>query len=224
MNLISLSNLFFNNLIFLSLLTIIEIKFVNSDYIDLSDMTDARIVVNRLKYSEGFKASAMTYKPTHPFPDLKSCMERLKVKKLENSNRLEDHSDKKLMDPNDKRFIDDYSKESDNELDESLYLQCVSGKFNEKPAILRNDKEKATGLEVKSGLNELYNVCVQRNKQLTEELVCYRNLQKLFNKNQEKINKIIDKLKTNDFSLQLYAFTHQFKIINNVLGIQNCLL
>ena len=197
-------------------------------YIDISDMTDERILNNRHRHSSNldnrkvYKEIKITYEikkgdsldeqkydPKNPFPNTDSCLDE--SLQLEDANKIEDSSGCKTNKLNDNEIqLIECDQDASCGIDDDEGYRFNYAKYEKlRDEKMRNDK--------------MLQNCVIKNKGLTEDLVCYRNLQSLYSRYSLGIKHIISSMQDNNQKIEIHPYSNEFFVLIKALDRENCL-
>lgn len=217
---------------------------ISKEWIDTSDMADPRILKNRHRFSSNlykssddqiaYKEIKIVYKnvesnnvylPKNPFPsDDESCI--AESHQLENANKLEDKSMNSKCVPSknsnlleDQNRLDHYRTIENNQLD-------TSTKQSNQP-IIHYEVHHHPPSNEKDHFDQNQTIvldsCLKKNKELTEDLVCLRNLKSLYTRYFKKFSDIIDLMRERKQKIEIHPYSQEFFILIQVLEHKNCL-
>lgn len=253
------------------LLLIFLLNFTNhansSEWIDVSDMTDPRLLRNRYRHSassfdhaayketpyskedplrdapqEDSRSSSrdhqhvsepqanqqheaddhgdsiVDYMPKNPFPGTDSCLDR----SLADSSTPEDPEVRERMRANRLDCISDELRKNTNvgkeeKIEPEQEAKSDPAVCGDRPSI-RPDQLKKFEADTK-----MLHSCLAKNKQLTEDLICYRNLKSLYTRHFAKIRTVIDSMQHDQKMIEIHPYSAEFHILVQTMNHENCL-
>lgn len=71
--------------------------------------------------------------------------------------------------------------------------------------------------------SKMLHSCLAKNKQLTEDLVCYRNLKSLYTRHYAKIRTAINSMQHDNKMIEIHPYSAEFHILVQSMSRENCL-
>ena len=221
----------------------------SSEWIDTSDMVDSRIIRNRYRHSTPIakahsedanhvkkvevvyqQVKHRDYVPKNPFPNTDSCLdESLQIEDSSNrhdrlqciSNKLKSNTDSRLDDGSE-QVTGSNERSQCNQLEPSN-PQCHANGHQQVDHHYKVTTYYSDTDQKQTNHSEMLNTCLLKNKQLTEDLVCFRNLKSLYTRYLVKINGVLAQMKENSQKIEIHPYSTEFFVLLNAFEHENCL-
>ena len=196
-----------------------------------SRATDSPLANSSPADDHQFGDSIIDFIPKNPFPSTDACLDR-----SDDPNGPESPEEERRANQLD--CISEHLKKNTNieDIEENVEQNTQANiKENAKENAKENTENKETGQKSASSSprpdqikkyevdSKMLSSCLAKNKQLTEDLVCFRNLKSLYSRHFFKMRTVITTMKERDQMIQIHPYSPEFHILVQTMSHENCL-